>query len=149
MRRMKEPLAAVGKRRAKLRRHGLGFSLVELLIVLVAMAILIGVAWPAYKDSVHKVRRADARVALLQAAQRLERCHTRHDSYSHESCVVAPLSPEGHYRITEPDPRGSSSFLLRATPIGVQAGDAGACAWLEIDHRGQRAAAGNAAEACW
>lgn len=142
-------LAGAGKRRATLRRGGFGFSLLELLIVLLAMAILIAVAWPVYKDSVHKVRRADARIALLQAAQRLERCHTRNDSYSHASCVVAPLSPDGYYRITEPDPRGPSSFLLRATPIGVQAGDAGSCARLEIDHRGQRNAAGKAAEACW
>lgn len=142
-------LTAPGNRCCRLRRRSFGFSLLELLIVLVALAILVAVAWPVYKDSLYKVRRADARVALLQAAQRLERCYTRNDSYSHESCTVVTRSPEGYYRIIEPNPRGPSSFLLRATPTGVQAGDSGSCAWLEIDHRGHRAAAGSAAEACW
>jgi type IV pilus assembly protein PilE len=126
-----------------------GFTLLELLIVVVAVAIVAAIAWPSYADSVYKARRADGRVALLEGAQRLERCLTRHDSYSHAACTVPVLSPDGHYRITEPEPRGPASFRLRATPTGAQAGDAASCAWLELDHRGQRTAAGKTGAACW
>lgn len=136
------------RRQAPAARQG-GFTLLELLLVVAMVAILVAIALPSYSDSVYKARRADGRVALLEAAQRLERCLTRHDSYSHAACTVAVLSPDGHYRITEPEPRGPASFRLRATPIGAQAGDAAACAWLELDHRGQRTALAKTGVACW
>ena len=130
-------------------RRDLGFSLVELLVVLAALAILVSLASPSYQDVVRKARRADARTALLDAAQRLERCHTRHGSYDHEHCTVPAISPDGFYRIIEPDPRGALSFRLRAVPTGSQAADAVACGFLEIDHRGQRTHSGVAAAGCW
>jgi type IV pilus assembly protein PilE len=125
------------------------FSLLEVLVVMAVVGILVAIAWPSYKDTVQKSRRADARVGLLDAAQRLERCRTRYEAYDHPDCAVPAASPEGHYRITEPESRSALTFLLRATPIGTQAADAPHCAWLELDHRGQRAAAGKAAAACW
>lgn len=129
--------------------HSPGFSLLEVLVVLAVVGILVAIAWPSYTDTVQKSRRADARVALLDAAQRLERCRTQHEAYDHPDCAIPAASPEGHYRITEPEPRGTLTFLLRATPIGAQAGDAPDCGWLELDHRGQRGAVGEAAAACW
>lgn len=129
--------------------HCRAFSLLELLVVMAIVGILVAIAWPSYKDTVQKSRRADAHVALLDAAQRLERCRTQHEAYDHLDCAVPAASPDGHYRITEPESRSALTFLLRATPIGVQAGDALHCAWLELDHRGQRGAVGKAAAACW
>jgi type IV pilus assembly protein PilE len=126
-----------------------GFTLLELLLVVAMVAIVVAIALPSYSDSVYKARRADGRVALLEAAQRLERCMTRNDSYSHAACTIPELSPDGHYRITESEPRGPTSFRLRATPIGAQAGDAASCAWLELDHRGQRTALAKTGVACW
>ncbi len=126
-----------------------GFSLLELLIVLAVLAILSAVAWPSYQDTVHKSRRADARVALLEAAQLLERCQTVHQSYSHPDCIIPVQSPEGFYRITEPEARGAHTYRLRATPIGPQAADIPACAYLELAQTGQRSASGQAGAACW
>ena len=126
-----------------------GFSLLELLIALAVLAILSAVAWPSYQDTVHKSRRADARVGLLEAAQLLERCHTVHQSYSHADCVIPAGSPEGYYRITEPVARGAHTYRVRATPIGAQAADAQACGYLELDQTGQRSASGQAAADCW
>ena len=42
-----------------------GFTLVELMIVIVIVAILLAVALPSYQNSVQKGRRADAKSALL------------------------------------------------------------------------------------
>jgi type IV pilus assembly protein PilE len=129
--------------------HARAFSLLELLVVVAVVGVLAAIAWPSYKDTVQKSRRADARVALLEAAQRLERCRTRHESYDHPECPIPTTSPEGHYQITESEPRSALTFRLRATPVGAQAGDAPNCGWLELDHRGQRAATGKASTACW
>lgn len=126
-----------------------GFSLLELLIALAVLAILSAVAWPSYQDTVHKSRRADARAALLEAAQLLERCHTVHQRYNHADCVIPAGSPEGFYRITEPVARSAHAYRLRATPIGAQASDAQACGYLELDQTGQRSASGHAAAHCW
>ena len=50
-----------------------GFTLVELMIVVVIVAILAGIAVPSYMSSVRKTRRADAKTALLDLAGREER----------------------------------------------------------------------------
>lgn len=126
-----------------------GFSLVEVLVVLALVATLAALAWPSYRETVYSARRTDARIALLGAAQVLESCHVRHERYSHPDCTVPEVSPNGHYRITEPQPREDAGFRLRATPIGAQAGDSRSCAWLELDHRGQRTVSGEAGTACW
>jgi type IV pilus assembly protein PilE len=126
-----------------------GFSLPELLVVLAVLAILSAIAWPSYQDSVHKSRRADARVALLQAALLLERCQTLHQRYTHPDCAIPTQSPSGFYRITEPGQRGAHTYRLRATPIGVQGADAKACGFFELDQTGQRASSGSAGSACW
>ena len=52
-----------------------GFTLVELMIVIVIVAILLAVALPSYQNSVQKGRRADAKAALLDVANRQEGIH--------------------------------------------------------------------------
>jgi type IV pilus assembly protein PilE len=59
-----------------------GFTLIELMIVVAVVAILAAVAFPAYTQYVEQTRRADAQSALLNAAQNLERCFTRNNSYA-------------------------------------------------------------------
>ncbi len=125
------------------------FTLIELLIVILILTILAAIAWPSFQQTIQTSRRADARVALLDAARGLERCQTRHDQYTHATCGVPQTSPEGYYRITEAQPRTATTYRLRATPIGAQIHDAESCAWLELDHRGQRTAAGTAGPSCW
>jgi type IV pilus assembly protein PilE len=49
-----------------------GFTLIELMIVVTVIAILAGVAYPSYINSVRKARRADAQVLMLDSANRQE-----------------------------------------------------------------------------
>jgi type IV pilus assembly protein PilE len=70
-----------------MKTHGVtGFSLIELMIVVVVVAILAAVAYPGYQDHVRKAKRAEAKTALLKAAQVQER------NYSDKSTYVTDLA---------------------------------------------------------
>jgi len=47
-----------------------GFTLVELMVVIVIASILMAIAIPSYKNSIRKSRRTDAKTALLDLAGR-------------------------------------------------------------------------------
>lgn len=115
-----------------------GFTLIELMIVVVVIAILAAIAYPSYQNQVQKTRRADAHTALLGAAQTLERCFTRYNSYDSTECPdVKGLSPDGFYEITTPT-LTTTTFTIEATAVPPQDRDVEACQTMTIDHRGQR-----------
>jgi type IV pilus assembly protein PilE len=58
-----------------------GFSLIELMIVMMIVAILAGVAYPSYQESVRKAKRAEGRAALMQLMQQQERFYSQRSSY--------------------------------------------------------------------
>ena len=58
-----------------------GFTLIELMIVVVIVAILSVVAIPAYQESVAKAKRADAQGALYSLAGAMERFYTENNTY--------------------------------------------------------------------
>src|SRR3954469_13542635 len=68
--------------RASPRRAQCGFTLIELMITVAIIGILAAVAYPAYNSSVRKARRADAKTALLDLAQREERFMSTANTYS-------------------------------------------------------------------
>ena len=59
-----------------------GFTLIELMITAVIVAILAAIALPSYASYIARARRADARVQLVQAAQFMQRFYAANDSYS-------------------------------------------------------------------
>ena len=58
-----------------------GFTLIELMIVVAIVGILATIAYPSYKDSILKGRRAEARTALLELMQQQERYMTQRGVY--------------------------------------------------------------------
>lgn len=133
------------------RRRRNGFTLVEMMVVLVVVGILAAIALPSYQSSVRKSRRSDARVALTETAQMLERCQTQFGRYDDPACPVAAsfTSTQGYYTITATVEPGS--YTLRADVRSVQASDS-ACAALTLNSLGVRAAVDGsetAASACW
>jgi type IV pilus assembly protein PilE len=52
--------------------YSAGFTLLELLLALAVLGILLGIAVPAYQESVLRGRRAEGRVALLELLQAQE-----------------------------------------------------------------------------
>jgi type IV pilus assembly protein PilE len=59
-----------------------GFTLTELLIVIVIIGILIGIAVPSYTEYVTKGKRAQAHARLSQIAQLLERSYSDNGTYN-------------------------------------------------------------------
>jgi len=64
------------------RRHCPGFTLVELLVALMVVAILASIAIPSYSAYVIRGQRAAAKAGLEQAAQWLERNYTTSGCYN-------------------------------------------------------------------
>jgi type IV pilus assembly protein PilE len=119
-----------------------GFTLIELMIVIAIVAILVAIAVPSYNRHVEKTRRADAQSGLLEAAQTLERCFTRNNTYA--GCAIPTASPDGFYTIAVTTP-SATAYTLTATVTGV----ADACSPFTLDHRGNRNASGSDADRCW
>lgn len=62
---------STGHLEVRKRREG-GFTLVELMMVIVVLAILVGIALPAYQDYIRKSNRAVAKGKLLELASMQE-----------------------------------------------------------------------------
>lgn len=65
-----------------------GFTLVELMIVVVIVGILFGVAYPSYQNSIRRSDRSEAKAELMNVAQRMEKCRTAYGRYDSDSCGV-------------------------------------------------------------
>lgn len=62
-------------------KHQVGFTLMELMIVVAVIGILSAIAFPAYTDSILKGKRAQARTALAELMQQQERYMTQQNCY--------------------------------------------------------------------
>src|SRR5262245_647399 len=66
-----------------------GFTLIELMIVICIVAILAAIGYPSYTQYVRRSARADAKAALLENAQFLERNFTVANKYHQDSAGAA------------------------------------------------------------
>ena len=111
-----------------------GFTLIELMIVVVVIGILAAIALPNYSNYVRSGHRADAQADMLQFAQAMERCFTRHRTYENENC--APATPQAARYTFTVAPLTATTFTITAAPDGSQIQDP--CGEMTLDHRGQR-----------
>lgn len=117
------------------------------MITVAVIAILAAVALPSYVSYIERNNRADAKMALLEQAQAMERCYTVNNTY--EGCaLIRNQSENGHYTISFSGNVTATSYTIQAVPIagGRQANDS--CGTFQLTHTGVRTASGNNQE-CW
>jgi type IV pilus assembly protein PilE len=141
------------------RSDGHGFTLVELLVTMTALAILAAIALPAYFEQLARTRRTDVQAALLEDAAYLQHYYASHDAFSGTPAPQLPFerTPRqgaASYAIAVNVPADDpTSFVLVATRTGAMASDA--CGDFIYDNLGRRElaagtfAAGRSATACW
>lgn len=150
-----------------------GFTLIEVMIAAVIVAILAAIALPSYQDSVRKSRRADAKAVLLEAGQWMERFYTDNNCYSNAksgagvicggTAVVLPFTKapiDGatkYYDITLSD-LTATTFTLSAVPITGTGQDKDKCggitgATLTLNQANRKGVSGTTDQAkigeCW
>lgn len=132
-------------------KHSKGFSLIELLIVVVIIGILSSVALGYYRSNVIASNRTEGRSALQTAAGTLEKCRSLYGSYSNANCNYADFTSEtGLYDITEDGTITASSFTLTATPVaGGRQADDGDCTSMTLTNTGIKGGAGANSAECW
>ena len=69
-----------------------GFTLIEVMIVVVIIGILTAVALPAYNAYIDRARRADARTQLLQVAQFMQRFYAANDRFDQDRAGTSVIS---------------------------------------------------------
>jgi type IV pilus assembly protein PilE len=159
----------------ELRGQSDGFTLIELMVVVVIATILLSIAIPSYMSQVRESRRTEAKTALLDLAGREESFFSTNGStYTNVAANLGytgwpATTPNGYYQINwgganssciaaqggglACDPNANApngpSYYLTATPIGTQANDT-QCGTFAVDSLGNQFTTGTLPSAqCW
>lgn len=142
-----------------------GFTLIELMIVVVIVAILAAIAYPSYRQHVLKADRSDAKIALTQLAQDEERFYSQYNAYT--DVIVGPTgcsgsacglsygsnkSPQRFYTLSVNVGGGTTgpTFTATASPVtGQPTGSDTGCTSFTLDNTGKQGATGSSAGSCW
>ena len=116
-----------------MKKH-LGFTLIELMIVITILAILASVGYPAYQNQMRKGRRSEAQQLMLDVANRQEQYLLDARQYADEftdlgissdsfSCTASTCS-NSYYDVTMTESDGPPpTFTITATAKGAQTED--------------------------
>jgi type IV pilus assembly protein PilE len=102
-----------------------GFTLIELMIVIVIVAILVALALPSYSAYVRKARRGDAEKALMNWANVQEIWRANNPTYA-DDVEIPPPPNNDYYNFSLGDgdlAPSASAYILIATPKNDQAKD--------------------------
>jgi type IV pilus assembly protein PilE len=124
-------------------RRSYGFTLIELMIVVVIVGILASIAIPSYQDSVRKGRRGDAKGELMRLAQAEEKFRVTHTSYgSLADLGGATANSYYNFAVTA---NTATSFAITATPTTAGGQNQDTCATLTIAQGGAITSSASAA----
>jgi type IV pilus assembly protein PilE len=141
-----------------------GFSLIELMVTVLVIAILVSIAVPTYQNSVRKARRTDARSALVDLQAREERYFTTHPSQGYTTLAsdlgyaasgattdlstAQPLGTSGYYTVQiaagstgflYPSATATGTYIITATAVNGQLKDTG-CRTFTLNESGLQGA---------
>ena len=129
-----------------------GFTLIELMIAVVVVAILAMVAIPAYNDSVTKGRRSDAKSTLTTMAARQEQFFMDNKRYTADLTELGYAtannvdSVDGYYSVSAAATATPPTFDLTAVPKKTD----NDCKNFTLDEQGTQGVSGaKGADLCW
>jgi len=102
----------------------LGYTVIELMIVLIIVALLLALAYPSYTQYVRKARRGDAQQMLLNWSINQEIWRSNHTAYALAADIPVPVDPDGYYAFPDPDPTiTATTYTLTANAQNDQTKD--------------------------
>lgn len=132
-------------------RRRMGFTLIELMIVVAIIAILTAIAYPAYTSYITKTKRVAAEGCLSQYANYMERYYTTNLRYDQDTSgsantpaqagldCASPQQTGANYSYTFPASALSvSTYTVQADPQGAQKTRDTQCGTLSLDQAGNR-----------
>ena len=139
---------SVTKRPSTSRARQAGFTLIEVMIAVLIIAVLSAIAYPSYDNHVTKSRRAAAAGCLMERAQFMERYYTTNMSYADAPAPAPCQELQGHYTVSM-EGLAATTYTLLATPQGQQASKDTKCGILSLNQQGVRSAEKGTAAECW
>ena len=118
------------------KRQQSGFSLIELMIVVLVVAILTAIAVPSYRQYLIRTHRSAAQSQMMEIANRQQQfllANRRYASTLAELNYTLPSGVSERYGCTLNVP-SPAQFTLTCTPTGTQAGDCN----LTLNHAGAK-----------
>ena len=86
-----------------------GFTLIELMIAVVVIAIIAAVGFPSYQEYIRRGKRAEGKAHLLRAAQQMERYYSLNNCYPSNTANCGSAA--------------SSTAALAAVSVNAHSGD--------------------------
>ena len=129
-----------------------GFSLIELMIVVVIIGILGSIAVPSYNAYIENGRRAEGKAFALDIASRQERHFTQYSRYASSLTATdasglnmgSASSENGTYSAVASVANGNTTYLMTLTPTITDS----TCGALTLTNTGARGAGGSVSD-CW
>lgn len=145
----------------KLRQQG--FTLIEVMVVVLIIGILTAVAYPSYMNHTIKAKRVAAEACLSQYASYMERYYTtylRYDKTDGTSSATANTLPtldcskatqDSYSYGFDSTQLAATTYVLQATPLGNQRNRDGKCGTLLLDQSGSRGISNTSTDVsqCW
>ena len=142
-----------------------GFTLIELMIVIVVVSILVAIAIPSYQHQLQESHRAAAKSSLLDLAASEEKYFATNNAYTSTlanlgysnvlttgcnggatSCLQAPSTTEYYYSVTVATSGNGAHYTAQATPVFSQISDG--CGTYQVTDQGNYTVTGTL-QNCW
>ncbi len=126
-------------------RRKKGFTIIELMIVVIIIALLVALAYPSYINYIRKAKRGEAQQLLLNWAINQEIFRSNNPEYATTGQLPAPTHDDYTFALSD---RTAATYTLTATGDGDQANDRAkdgvTVCTLTLDQNGVKLPA-----ACW